>query len=193
MTTLSLLAASAALLCRASHGFAVVPADSQFSFTSIQRRRKRTPSNALPMTSTDSTTSLSALISPAAKFFQLEELEDRDNSITELYLEPNGVVMVGETDGPIVKEVSGTWSTSPDGTKFIMNIRRTFESIGREIGEFSFTVERRYEGEFVFVGALVAVSGDMHNVDDMLGDMKVGWFNMLDTTDARLNREEEAF
>lgn len=141
---------------------------------------------------------LTAIIDPASKFFQLEEMEDKETCATQLFLEPGGVVAAktSETDGPIPKEVSGTWSTANEGKSFEMTINRAFGAGGEsskqsDMGEFKFSVDRRYEGDFTFVGESLSVTGDIHSIDETFGDMKVGWFNMIDTTDARLGAEKE--
>jgi hypothetical protein len=41
------------------------------------------------------------------KYYQLEEMEDRDNCTTELFLKENGEVLIGETDGPLWTEAVG--------------------------------------------------------------------------------------
>ena len=58
------------------------------------------------------------------------------------------------------------------------------------MGEFDFEVERVFMGEFAKVGGNVAVTGSVHQIDE-LGDHEVGYFNMLDTTKERLGEEEK--
>lgn len=133
--------------------------------------------------------------SAAGKYFQLEELEDKETATTELFLQEDHTVSLGVTDGPISKNAQGTWMQGEDGS-FAMNITRTFEA-GREettwtdMGEFDFNVERTFTGEMSFVGACIAVTGAIHSVDAILGDREVGFFNMIDTTDIRLGEEDE--
>jgi hypothetical protein len=134
-------------------------------------------------------------VSAAGRYFQLEELEDRDSSTTELYLHVNQTVSTGATDGPSPIATSGTWKQDPDG-QFTLVLSRTFET-GKEkaqptdVGEFNFTVNRSYVGEMTFVGANVAVTGIMHNVDETFGDQEIGYFNMIDTTEERQASEDD--
>lgn len=139
-----------------------------------------------------STTRLaSAALDLESKFFQLEELEDKEDCTTEVFLAKDKTVEVGETDGPIALSASGTWSISDEG-EFRMTIKRKFnagmkESTFTDMGEFDFEVERLYVGSTTLVGELAAVNGAMLSPDDTFGDMEVGFFNMLDTTDERLD------
>lgn len=126
------------------------------------------------------------------KYFQLEELEDKDTSTTELFLCWDGVVQVGETDGPQPIAATGTWEVIDNNT-FKMKVTRTFEAGKKsndstDVGEFSFDVVRSFTGETTFVGNAAAITGSMHVVDD-LGDAEVGYFNMIDTTDERIPLE----
>ena len=57
------------------------------------------------------------------------------------------------------------------------------------MGEFSFSVERVYAGDMTVVGGKTAVSGVIHQIDD-LGDREVGYFNMIDTTNERLGEND---
>ena len=41
------------------------------------------------------------------KYYQLEEMEDRENCTTELFLKEDGQVLIGETDGPLWTEAIG--------------------------------------------------------------------------------------
>ena len=45
----------------------------------------------------------------ASKEFQLEELEDQEESETEVWLNRDGTVTLGKTNGPSVKEYRGDW------------------------------------------------------------------------------------
>lgn len=128
--------------------------------------------------------------SAANKYFQLEEAEDKDTCATELFLKEDKTVTVGESDGPLPLEASGSWEQKDDGS-FTMTITRTFKA-GKEagkptdMGEFAFTVERVFTGEISAVGACLAMTGSMHDIDAVFGDRQVGFFNMIDTTDERL-------
>jgi hypothetical protein len=125
--------------------------------------------------------------SAAGKYFQLEELEDSESATTEILLNADLSVAVGETDGPLFTHARGTWSQDKDGS-FVMKIARIYKA-GREktdMGEFEFEVERSFIGVMSLVGACMSVTGSIHSEDDIFGDREVGFFNMIDTTDLRL-------
>ena len=52
-------------------------------------------------------------------------MEDKESCATDIFLEENGNVVVGDGDGPIPIKSSGTWSQEMDGS-FFMSITRTF-------------------------------------------------------------------
>lgn len=129
------------------------------------------------------------------RYYQLEEAEDQDTCTSEVFLNADGTIFVGETDGPLPTQVSGTWQQYEDGT-FTMSISRTFpagqpQTERTNMGEFSFTVERIFKGELSTVGTLLSISGSIYDVDDVFGDRQVGFFNMIDTTDAKLGKNDE--
>jgi len=148
-------------------------------------------------------TSLSASLANS-KYFQLEEMEDQECCTTEVYLADDGSVRVSttQTDGPPPSSASGTWeeregSSSGDtegeeSSPFRMMIARTFGTgvgIGADSG--SFTVERTFRGSLAKVGDAVSITGSMHILDDIRGEIDVGFFSMIDTTDARDYEKEE--
>ena len=99
-----------------------------------------------------------------SKYFQLEELEDREASTTEVFLSSDGRVMLTETDGPPPTSATGNWEKGTNND-FKMTLVRSFGG-GRsssDIGEFSFTVERRFTGELSLVGGSVHISGSMYS------------------------------
>ncbi len=109
-------------------------------------------------------------ITPASKFFNLEEMEDKEVCTTEVFLSQNGSVTLTETNGPPPVASYGHWSLITDGDNdngsntFEMTVTRTYSS-GRDhtaIGEFTFDVTRTYIGDLSFVGSLVSVEGSMH-------------------------------
>jgi len=136
------------------------------------------------------------------KFYNLEELEDSETCTTEIFLNADQTVDVGETDGPVFIKASGTWTQErskggDDPGSFQMTLLRTYEA-GREassptdMGEFHFTVERTFTGIVTKVGSSVAVTGSMHHVDELSGgDQQVGYFNMIDTTKERLGEKDD--
>lgn len=134
--------------------------------------------------------------------FQLEELEDAESACTDILLNSDLTLTVGETDGPRYVTADGTWSESlvglhsddqsGDGSNFkryfSMKLRRTFvggteEKDSTDMGEFEYSVERRYDGECYLVGgSTFAMNGDILDVDEIFGERRVGFFNMIDTT-----------
>ena len=144
-----------------------------------------------------STSALSVSASDAAgKYFNLEELEDAETSLTELFFNPNGKITIGVTDGPFFKESDGEWEVDGNTGSFKMIMMRKYEA-GKDtknpmdMGEFSFKVERVYTGTVTDVGGLIAFEGVMHAIDETFGDLQVGFFKMLDTTEARQGLSDE--
>ncbi len=66
------------------------------------------------------------------KEFQLEELEDREECETELWLNDDGTVTIGKSNGPKVKEYRGDWHILETATEedrpFRMRLSRTYEA-----------------------------------------------------------------
>jgi len=126
-------------------------------------------------------------------YFQLEELEDADKCVTALYLNPDGTVAFGETDGPRVSAVTGTWAQQH--AKLALSIRRTYPA-GNEkrqhtdVGEFQYSTERLLTGELCRVGANLAFKGTIQIQDEVFGDEEVGYFSMIDTTEERAQLSE---
>lgn len=129
----------------------------------------------------------------AKRYFQLEEMEDADTATTEVFLNADQTVDIGETDGPLFIGAEGTWKQNDN--EFEMVLTRRFQA-GREgrvftdMGEFEFDVVRTFTGEMTMVGAAAAVQGGIHSSDEILGDQEVGFFNMIDTTNERLEQEK---
>jgi hypothetical protein len=119
----------------------------------------------------------------------MEELEDKENISTEIHLMPDNTVAFGETDGPPPAKTVGVWSFNEDENIFEMKVVRTFGAglSATDLGEFDFGVERTYVGIVTKVGENVAVSGSIRLTDDVTlgGGDKVGFFNLIDTTDIR--------
>jgi hypothetical protein len=136
-------------------------------------------------------------VSIGQRFYQLEEMEDKETEITEVFLNADGSVTLGETDGPVFSRGSGTWSQSlsrAPSPSFRMTLIREFDA-GKEkgtptdMGPFSFAVERTYTGDLTTVGGKTALSGVIHQIDGG-GDREVGYFNMIDTTTERLGEQD---
>ena len=119
---------------------------------------------------------------PGNKHFQLEELEDAETCTTDIFLNTDNTITVGQTNGPLFLSGSGTWSTSMkenDKTFFEMVLRRRYQT-GKEerqttdIGEFEYNVDRTFRGELTVVGGTaLAVNGEILDVDETFGDRRV--------------------
>jgi hypothetical protein len=143
---------------------------------------------------TTSPTTINAALNPGSKFYQLEELEDKEACTTEVFLNKNGSITLTETNGPPPVSSSGSWSYSYNGSGNMvmkMKIVRTYGTgnASSGVGEFTFDVERNFVGDVSLVGGLVSVTGAMIMEDDFFGDTEVGFFSMIDTTDAKLGEE----
>mmetsp|Transcript_40942 Transcript_40942/g.96094 ORF Transcript_40942/g.96094 Transcript_40942/m.96094 type:complete len:178 (-) Transcript_40942:3672-4205(-) len=148
--------------------------------------------SSTPRAATPSTV-LSAASSMAGKYFQLEEMEDSEDSTTEIYLADDGSISVGQTDGPLTKSAVGEWTLNDN--VFKLTLERTYET-GKpaggpsDIGEFTFAVERTFTGDVSFVGECVAVTGKIQGMDEAAAvECEVGYFNLIDTTDERLKEK----
>lgn len=153
----------------------------------------RQPSFGFSRSSSSSSSSL-LFANAANKYFQLEEAEDRETSTTELFLKEDNSVLVGQSDGPLPLDTFGSWSTE-DGS-FQMTITRIFQAGKKEttftdMGEFTFKVERLFTGEISTVGSHIAMTGSIRDRDELFGDRQVGFFSMIDTTDAKLGTNDE--
>jgi hypothetical protein len=119
-------------------------------------------------------------------YFQIEEMEDRDSSTTEVLLNRDETVGVLTTNGPPFVEASGKWRLKSDGT-FQMTLFRTYES-GQErressdMGVFNFVTQRSFVGQLSKIGAKQGIEGAMLDGDWYATDRKVGFFEMIDTT-----------
>lgn len=115
--------------------------------------------------------------------------------MTEVFFNPDGKITIGVTDGPVFKESDGEWELNDNGS-FRMVMMRKYDA-GKDtknptdMGEFSFKVERVYTGTVTDVGGLAAFEGVIHAIDDGLGDLQVGFFEMLDTTEMRMGMTDE--
>lgn len=68
------------------------------------------------------------------KEFQLEELEDKEECETEVWLNQDGTVTLGRTNGPAVSDYRGDWhliETATDGDHpFRMRLTRVYDASG---------------------------------------------------------------
>lgn len=142
--------------------------------------------------STYESNNLDPALYPGNKHFQLEELEDADSCTTDIFLNSDNTLTVGETDGPRFLSGEGTWTTSTTTTSpssndddeynktlFEMILNRRYQT-GKEgkqttdIGEFEYNVERTFRGELTLVGGTaLAMNGEILDVDEMFGDRRV--------------------
>jgi len=161
-----------------------------------QSRRIRSPS-FIPTTQKSRTRSnvIMYRIRCENKYYQLEELEDAENCTTELFLKENGDVEMGDTDGPLYTIATGKWEMI--NNQFAMSITKTYQTgnENKDVGVFTFDVERQFMGEMTVVGGTeVAVNGKIYAEDIITNklDKEVGFFNMIDGTDVRLERRDDA-
>jgi hypothetical protein len=125
---------------------------------------------------------------PGGKHYQLEELEDSETCTTDIFLNDDSTLLVGETSGPLYLSGSGSWSTESAAngkTLFEMELNRRYNT-GKEasqktdIGEFNYDVTRTFRGELNLVGGTVlAMNGEILDVDVVFGDRRVSstwWF-----------------
>ncbi|KAG7359235.1 hypothetical protein IV203_015824 [Nitzschia inconspicua] len=137
--------------------------------------------------------------------FQLEEKEDSANCITEIVLQSDHTIYVGQSDGPLFQKAVGSWSYDqeafPSDVAFAMKLYRTYKAgyKGSDMGEFSFVVSRIFVGYLTQVGHAIAIEGSIYNDDDeedatILGARdgrmaRVGFFSMIDTTPSKEDQE----
>ena len=115
------------------------------------------------------TTSLGA-IRCEGKTYQLEEREDSEICTTEVHLNPDRSVLVGDTDGPYFEASAGEWNVAPGTNDFTMRIQKRFRTgqSSTDMGEFAFDVYRVYRGDMALVGDSVAITGVMTDDHDSL-------------------------
>ncbi|KAL9190001.1 hypothetical protein ACHAXT_009676 [Thalassiosira profunda] len=132
----------------------------------------------------------------SAKEFQLEELEDKEESETELWLNADGTVTLGRTNGPPVKDFKGDWhvlETAGEGDKpFRMRLTRSYESPSSgtsNLGDVSYDIHREFWGNVEMVGDSISVSGRVHGpipsgneyVDEQsVLESELGYFTLID-------------
>ena len=104
------------------------------SHTSITYHQSKTQRYATKTTSLAVASPFLALSAAdlASKEYQLEELEDKEECETELWLNDDGSVTLGKTNGPLFKECKGDWhmiETASEGDRpFRMRLTRSYES-----------------------------------------------------------------
>ncbi len=99
-----------------------------------------------------------------SKYYQLEEMEDKESCTTELFLSSDGSVTVGMTNGPLPAEASGIWEQSTKDGAFKMTITRTYstgmKNMG-DLGEFQFSVSRSFIGTVSDIGSYIGITGSI--------------------------------
>ena len=194
----------------ASHAAATTTTSTSHSAAAEQRRLSRTTTTRRRPTNYSA---LRLQRPVGGRHFQLEELEDAETSTTDVLLNADRTVTLGMTNGPRFFSGRGSWSESVAGYKsddqsspgtftrlFNMRLERTYlggnkkkegdaewgYNTDTKIGEFAYTVDRTYTGEcFIVGGSVFAMTGDILDVDEIFGDRRVGFFNMIDTTEER--------
>jgi hypothetical protein len=148
------------------------------------------------------------MINLAGRYFQMEEMEDSETRTTGMILEPNGTITTLISDIPCLKEAFGTWEQQPQkgaavaaeedpGKQQQVQIQRimtrTFTTgapkiLETDMGEFEFSMERRYTGELCLIGESVGIEGGIHLIHHHENNKwgadetnKVGFFSMIDT------------
>jgi hypothetical protein len=123
-------------------------------------------------------------VNVAGKYFQIEEMEDRDRSTTEVYLNPDSTVSFLKTDGPLHKSASGSWKFLPNGM-FEITLERVFDA-GQptkeptKLGAFQFATKRVLRGTMAHVGAKISMEGTI--IDVSVGEERsLGFFEMIDS------------
>lgn len=100
-----------------------------------------------------------------SRYYQLEEMEDKESCTTELFLSSDGSVHVGSTNGPLFTEASGSWEQATEDGGLKMVITRTYSTGMQnkgELGEFEFSVSRSFVGTVSNIGGSIGVTGSMH-------------------------------
>jgi hypothetical protein len=127
------------------------------------------------------------MVGVSGKYFQIEEMEDRERCTTEVLLNADASVSLLQTDGPLYKKASGSWKFLPNGM-FEMTLIRSFEG-GQpskeptKLGLFQFSTTRVFRGNMAHVGAKTSMEGTIIDVSSVDGEERsVGFFEMIDST-----------
>jgi len=125
--------------------------------------------------------------------FQIEELEDREGCETELWLNEDGSVTIGATNGPRLKDYVGNWqlidTASETEQPFRMRLTRSYgagsSSSGDNcMGEFTYDITREFWGTLEMVGSSISISGKTYaNTEfssENVNESEVGFFSIID-------------
>ena len=134
----------------------------------------------------------------SGKELQLEEREDKDSSMSELWLNADGSVKIGTTDGPLIESYKGSWSYDQDDKEhpFRMTLVRTYHAGDHtgpnQAGEFDYPVERKFWGDVEVVGGeFVSATGQIHGLDEAAKvDCEVGYFSLIDAASEGVEGEK---
>lgn len=104
----------------------------------------------------------------ADREFQLEEREDQDSAVTDIWLNGNGSVNLGPTDGPLPKSYTGSWSILETAARedhpFRLLLDRTYEAKNNVAVEYH--VKREFWGNVGQVGDVQEIEGIIHGMDE---------------------------
>lgn len=122
------------------------------------------------------------------KEFQLEEREDQDSGLTELWLQEDGTIKFGQSDGPPTEKAWGIWTYSDGADKpLFMELIRTYKTAedktgANQVGEFEYEVKREFWGTVKQIGDdIVTAEGTIHGDDEAADvDCEVGYFSLID-------------
>lgn len=120
----------------------------------------------------------------ANKSYQLEEDEDASSATTAMYLNGDGTISLGVTDGPEPDRIKASWKFNASDEEIELNIERYFEG---EAG-IEFMVKRVLRGHFnrtpqnsgelpIFTGAMYPFPTDFSKYSE------VGYFAIILATD----------
>lgn len=119
----------------------------------------------------------------ANKSFQLEEDEDSFSCASAVYLNEDGTLTFGRTDGPRPDSVNATWSYSDRDGELLLEIERFFGAdatpfaVKRILKGHLDDSRKNLEGLPVFAGGMYIPPADFSPHSE------VGWFAMILATD----------
>ncbi|KAL7524800.1 hypothetical protein ACHAWF_001093 [Thalassiosira exigua] len=95
----------------------------------------------------------------ASREYQLEELEDREECETEVWLNDDGSVTLGPSNGPKIQEYEADWylleTAGEEDRPFRMRLTRRYESpssVKSNAGDTTYSVKREFWGNVETVG-----------------------------------------
>jgi hypothetical protein len=114
--------------------------------------------------------------------------------MTELWLNEDGTLRMGKTNGPQVSKFWGIWTLLEGVSEkpFWMEILRAYKAgeshTGKnQVGEFSYEVKREFRGDISMVGESIGIAGSIHGKDEAAKvDCEVGYFSLIDASSEEL-------